>query len=76
MTSLGEPLPQAEMDEILGEIQVKNQVIKYLKFILVEKNRTLIEKPLKYFQVDMAGNFDYSALAKQLCEGPKGLPTK
>ena len=46
MASLGEPLPEHEITEILQEIKC-------------DENR----------------NFDYVALAKQLCQGPKGLPT-
>eukprot|EP00440_Ansanella_granifera_P010993 gb/GFBE01011923.1/.p1 GENE.gb/GFBE01011923.1/~~gb/GFBE01011923.1/.p1 ORF type:complete len:167 (+),score=62.21 gb/GFBE01011923.1/:1-501(+) len=45
LTSLGEPMPEAEVDAILKEADV-----------------------------DDKGLFDYKALAKRLCEGPKRIP--
>mmetsp|Transcript_71701 Transcript_71701/g.149853 ORF Transcript_71701/g.149853 Transcript_71701/m.149853 type:complete len:167 (-) Transcript_71701:190-690(-) len=45
LTSLGEPMPSEEVDNILREADV-----------------------------DAQGLFDYKALAKRLCEGPKRIP--
>lgn len=47
MTTLGEPLPEAEVDAILKEAKM-----------------------------DKNGCFDYSALARHLTDGPRGIPTQ
>ena len=34
-----------------------------------------IAEVMSEVQLDGNGNFDYVSLARQLCQGPKGLPT-